>query len=119
MKSIVNKVSITGRLGKDPIIRLFENGTRKATLLLSIQDSYLNTIGHSIFSTHWHRITAWGKTADQVERMLHKGTKISIEGRVRQTKLYVNEKAYKTIVEIILDEFEIHLEEEVRRLVRA
>jgi single-strand DNA-binding protein len=119
MKAIINKVSLTGVLGKDPLIKLFDNGNRRASIFLAVHESFLNKSGRKISTTQWHRIIAWGRTADQVEKMLHRGNKISLEGKVRQFEILDRELKYRTFQEITLDEFEIHLEDNEKQLLRA
>ncbi|MEO5581317.1 MAG: single-stranded DNA-binding protein [Saprospiraceae bacterium] len=119
MKTIINKVSLTGRLGKDPLIKLFDNGNRKASLFLAVHESFLNQSGRKINITQWHRITAWGRTADQVEKMLHKGSKISLHGNLRYFEIQDKELKYRSFQEITIDEFEVHLEVNQIEMLRA
>lgn len=119
MRTITNKVSLTGRLGKDPLIKLFENGSRKASLFLAVHESFLNQAGRQINITQWHRITAWGRTADQVEKMLHKGSKISLQGKLRYFEIPDKGLKCRTFQEITIDEFEVHLEVNQHEMLRA
>ncbi|MEP7321344.1 MAG: single-stranded DNA-binding protein [Saprospiraceae bacterium] len=119
MRTIINKVNLTGRLGKEPLIKLFENGSRKASLFLAVHESFLNQEGRRINTTQWHRITAWGRTADQVEKMLHKGSKISLQGKLRYFEMPDKGLKYRTFQEITIDEFEIHLESNQKEMRRA
>ena len=119
MKALINKVSLTGIIGREPLIKLFENGSRRASIFLAVHESFLNKTGLKINTTQWHRIIAWGRTADQVEKMLHRGTKISLEGKLRQFEILDKELKYRIFQEITLDEFEIHLEDNQKQLRRA
>lgn len=110
MKTNSNKVCLTGILGKEPIIKIFENGGKKAILILATKDKHLNNSGREIRITRWQKVIAWGKTADQVERMLHKGTKVSIEGFLRQYKILLKDHNFKTMTDIMLNQFEVHLD---------
>ena len=116
---MMNKIFLTGILGKDPVIKQFENGNKRANLFLAVHDSYMNTSGRKIITTQWHRLTAWGRTADQVERMLHKGSKISLEGKLRQFQALDHNLKSKKLQEIIIDQFEIHVDIFQNELIRA
>ncbi len=108
---MINKVSLTGHLGKDPKMTLFESGALKATIILATHDTYVNSVGRNIGSTQWHRLIAWGRTAEQVERMLHKGSLISLEGRLRQHKIDLKDGSHRVYQEIVLDQFELLLDQ--------
>jgi single-strand DNA-binding protein len=110
MKTNSNKICLTGTLGKDPIIKIFENGGKKAILILATKDKHLNSSGREIWITRWQKVIAWGKTADQVERMLHKGSKVSIEGNLREYKILLKDYNYKMMTDIMLNQFEVHLD---------
>ena len=119
MKIMTNKIFLTGILGKDPVIKQFDNGNKRATLIIAVHDPYINAAGHKIITSQWHKITAWGRTAEQVERMLRKGSKISLEGNLRKYQIQDHNLRSKKIEEIILDQFEIHVEFLQKELVRA
>jgi single-strand DNA-binding protein len=102
-----NKVSLRGHLGKDPLIKTYDSGTKRATLFLATKEIYRNSLGKAIESTQWHRLIAWGRTAEQVERMLHKGTQIALEGRLHQYKVDKGTNGMRTYHEILLDRFEL------------
>ncbi|MBN1115494.1 MAG: single-stranded DNA-binding protein, partial [Oligoflexia bacterium] len=41
--------------------------------------------GEKIIRTDWHHISTWGKTADACARMLRKGSKVLVEGKLRNS----------------------------------
>lgn len=110
-----NKVNLTGHLGKDPIIKTLDSGSKKATLILATREKYKNSVGRDIESTQWHRLIAWGRTAEQIERLLHKGTHISLKGRLHQYKVNVGDTGIKTFYEIIVDSFELQVQQQQKR----
>ena len=87
-----------GHLGKDPEVRTFESGKKKAFFTLATTESYRNQKGENVNDTQWHNIVMWGKLADDAGQMLKKGTEVSIEGklvhRVYETK--TGDKRYIT-----------------------
>lgn len=119
MKTNSTRVWLTGILGKEPIIKTFDNGGKKAILILATKDKHLNHNGREILITRWQKVIAWGKTADQVERMLHKGSKVSIEGNIRQYKIQLKDYNYKMITDIMLNQFEVHLDIPYEEKIRA
>ena len=79
--SLRNKVTLIGRTGKDVEIVKFENG-KLAKVTLATTDYYKNALDEKVEETQWHNLTAFGKTADIMEKYVEKGKEIAIEGKV-------------------------------------
>lgn len=79
----VNKVILIGRLGKDPEIRTFETGAKKASFTLATSEIYKDKEGRKIEQTEWHNIICWRNLADIAEQYLTKGKLIYVEGKLR------------------------------------
>lgn len=75
----MNRVIFIGRLTKDPEVRWTETGTCYAKFGIAVDRRYKkdNDPTADFFSC-----TAWGKTAEFVEKYIRKGMKIALEGRV-------------------------------------
>jgi single-strand DNA-binding protein len=94
----VNKVILVGHLGKDPEIRTFESGQKKASFSLATTEAYKDKNGNRVEQTEWHNIVCWRNLADIAEQYLNKGKLIFVEGRLRTrsweengTKRYITE----------------------------
>ncbi|CAN5352522.1 single-stranded DNA-binding protein [soil metagenome] len=74
---------IIGNLGSDPEIRTTGSGTRVANFSVATSRSWSNQSGEQQEKTEWHRIVAWAKLADVVERYLKKGDRVYIEGEIQ------------------------------------
>ncbi len=102
MKNLRNSVSLIGRLGQDPEIFTFDNGTRKATLRLATDESYKNKEGEKVEHTEWHSLVVWGNTIKLAEKYLKKGMEICVEGRLTYSQWEDKEgkKHFKTEVNV-------------------
>lgn len=99
MKSLVNKVSLVGTLGRDPEVTTFDSGKKKATISVATNETYKNDQGEKVEVTDWHRVILWGKKADFAEQYLTKGKKIILEGKLSTRSFEKNgEKQYVTEV---------------------
>lgn len=102
MNTLRNKVSLIGRLGAQPEVMTFESGRKMARFTLATNESYKNKKGEWQENTQWHIITAWGKTAELVGKLLNKGNEIVVDGKlitnVYETK--EGEKRYGTSIEL-------------------
>jgi single-strand DNA-binding protein len=79
----VNKVILVGNLGKDPEVRSFEGGAKKASFPLATTESYKTRDGVKKDHTEWHNIVLWRGLADVAEKYLSKGSQVYVEGRIR------------------------------------
>ncbi|MDL2311721.1 single-stranded DNA-binding protein [Bacteroidales bacterium OttesenSCG-928-B11] len=79
----VNKVILIGNLGKDPEIRTFETGAKKASFSLATTEAYKDRDGNRVETTEWHNIVCWRNLADIAEKYLTKGKQIYVEGKLR------------------------------------
>ena len=84
----VNKVILVGNLGREPEIRRTQSG--KTVASFSVATSTRRGGGRDAQeNTDWHRIVAWEQLAELCERLLRKGSKVYIEGRL-QTREYTD-----------------------------
>jgi len=112
MHNINNKVLITGHLGQEPTLKQFETGndgyTRKmASFSVATNESYTNNVGKKIEHTYWHLVVAWGEMAEKVEKNLHKGNKIALEGKLTTRNYKAKDGTPRYVTEIVLNEFEL------------
>jgi single-strand DNA-binding protein len=82
----LNKVLLIGNLGNDPEVRSTTGGNRVATFSLATSRSWNDASGAKQEKTEWHRCVVWNtktsQLADIVERYVHKGDKLYVEGRI-------------------------------------
>ncbi|MBA2611005.1 MAG: single-stranded DNA-binding protein [Bacteroidetes bacterium] len=102
--STTNKVQLTGNLGNNPEVKIFENGNKVARFSMATKEEYKTRSGEKAEDTQWHYISAWGKMAEQIEADLKKGSFVSVEGRLT-TRNYVDKNGVKKyITEIVANE---------------
>lgn len=82
----VNKVILLGRVGKDPEIKSLNDGTSVLSMSLATSEKYKDKSGELVESTEWHRIKAFGKTADNMGSFLKKGSLVYVEGKLKTNK---------------------------------
>ncbi len=90
----VNKVILIGNLGRDPELRYTPGGQAVANFTLATSENWTNKNGEREERTEWHRIVAWGRTAELCAQYLAKGRTVYIEGRL-QTREWENKEGQK------------------------
>ncbi len=95
----LNKVMLLGNLGADPELRVTAGGQAVLKLRLATTDSYVDSSNARQERTEWHQVTLWGKRGESLAKLLKKGERIFVEGRI-QTSTYDKdgEKRYRTEV---------------------
>jgi single-strand DNA-binding protein len=83
MPGTVNKAFLIGRLGRDPEIRVVGDNHRVCNFTLATDERWKDASGAVKERTDWHRITVWGRQAENVHRYLRKGSLAWIEGNIR------------------------------------
>ena len=86
----LNKVMLIGNVGNDPEIRYLDSNPQSpqgnakvASFRLATTERYRDRNGETRENTEWHNIVAWRSNADLVEKFVHKGSQIYIEGKLR------------------------------------
>lgn len=79
----LNKTTLIGNLGADPLIRYMPDGTATATVSLATTDTWKDKDGVKQEKTEWHRVVFFRKLAEVVGEYLKKGSQIYVEGKLR------------------------------------
>ena len=82
MNALKNKVQLIGNIGQDPEVKTFDGGKKMARLSLVTNEKYKNSSGEMVNEATWHKLIAWGKTADIIEKYIVKGKEIAVEGKI-------------------------------------
>lgn len=98
---MINNVSLTGRLTKDPELKHSQSGTAFANATLAVERNYKNQQGER--ESDFIRLSASGKRAETLANYFHKGDLLGVEGRIR-TYSYDNQQGQKIYVtEVAVD----------------
>ncbi len=102
----MNKVILMGRLTRDPEVRYSQGASQTSVARFSIAVDRRFGKREGEPDADFFNCTAFGKTAEFVERYLHKGTKIALSGRI-QNDNYTNKEGQMVYsVRIIVDDVE-------------
>ncbi len=105
----VNKVILLGNVGQDPRVKYFDTGSAVATFPLATTDrAYTLSNGTQIPErTEWHNIVVSNRLAEVVDKYVHKGDKLYLEGKIR-TRSYTDQSgATRYITEVYADNMEM------------
>lgn len=103
----VNKVILVGNVGKDPEMRNTKDGKKIATFSLATSESWKDkNTGERKETTEWHRIVVFNENiAGVVEKYVHKGSKLYIEGSQKTRKWTDNDGIERYTTETVVAAF--------------
>lgn len=106
MKTL-NRSLIVGHVGIDPVMKLTQAGDKKFLPTSVATHTFIpQKEGDPKKYTEWHSVVFWNVLADLAHKMLHKGTPVLVEGRLRTYKSHDdanNIDRYNTV--IVADNF--------------
>lgn len=105
----VNKVILIGNVGQDPKVTYYDGGNCVAQLPLATSDkAYTLQNGTQVPErTEWHNLVFRNRLAEIVDKYVHKGDKLYLEGKIR-TRSYDDQKGIQRyITEIFVDNMEM------------
>lgn len=99
-----NSVQLIGHVGQEPEIKNLEGGKKLANISIATNEVYYRDNGDKVEQTQWHRVTAWGKTADIIEKFVVKGKEIGIEGKLTHRSYDDKDGIKRYVTEVIANE---------------
>lgn len=105
----VNKVILIGNVGQDPKVTYYDGGNCVAQLsLATTEKGYTLQNGTQVPDrTDWHNLVFRNRLGEIVDKYVHKGDKLYVEGKIR-TRSYDDQKGIQRyITEIFVDNMEM------------
>jgi single-strand DNA-binding protein len=105
----VNKVILLGNVGREPDVRRTDDGNVCACFPLATSErAYHKRSGEEVpEKTEWHNIVAWQGIAERIERQVHKGSLVYLEGKLRTRQWTDQNNSRHYVTEIFVDQFEL------------
>lgn len=105
----VNKVILIGNVGREPNVRYIDRDVAVASVSLATSDrAYTLPNGTQVPErTEWHNLVFWRGLAQTVEKYVHKGDKLYVEGSIHSRSYDDQNCVRRTVVEIYVDNMEM------------
>ena len=108
----INRVNISGNLTRDPELRVTAGGTQVLSFGVAVNDRRRNAqTGEWEDYPNYIDCTMFGARAESLNRYLNKGTKVSIEGKLRWSQ-WERDGQKRSKLEVIVDEIEVMVRRE-------
>lgn len=105
----MNKIMLIGNVGKEPDVRYYDSDQAVATFpLATTERGYTLQNGTKVPDrTDWHNIVMYRGLAKIVERYVHKGDKLYVEGRIHYRSYDDKRGIKRTVAEVYAENMEL------------
>ena len=103
----INRVNISGNLTRDTELRATQGGTEVLTFGMAVNDRRKNPqTGEWEDSPNFVDCVIFGKRADSLSKLLHKGMKVAVEGKLRYQQWQDKNGQRRSKLSVVVDEIE-------------
>ena len=107
--SDINQLTISGRLGREPEIKVVGNGNMMASFSIASTNVTVDDLYGVREETTWLNVVSWGENAQLVRGRLHKGDHVTLVGKlsIRKVEQGAGEGAQtRYFTQLVLDSFQ-------------
>ncbi|MBI4004736.1 single-stranded DNA-binding protein [Candidatus Roizmanbacteria bacterium] len=101
----LNRALLIGNLTRDPELKYTPSGTAVCSFAVATNRTWTTAEGQIKEDVQYHRIVAWQKLAELCGKILTKGRKVFLEGRITYRNFTGKDGQPRSITEIVLDDF--------------
>ena len=100
----MNKVILTGRLTRDPESRMTQSNMEVSRFSLACQSDFVNREGQR--DTEFINCVAFNRLAGTINRFCHKGSLISVTGRIRNSSYDAQDGSKRYTTDVVVEQME-------------
>ncbi|MBF6641566.1 single-stranded DNA-binding protein [Flavobacterium sp. J49] len=104
MNAMKNRVQLIGHVGQEPEVKTLDGGRKVANITIATNDYYTNDKGEKVENTEWHKVVAWGKTAEIIEKYVTKGKEIAIDGKLSHRSYDDKDGTKRYVTEVVVND---------------
>ncbi|MBZ0118134.1 MAG: single-stranded DNA-binding protein [Sandaracinaceae bacterium] len=97
----LNKAILIGNLASQPELRMTKTGRPVLKMRLATVESFADAQGTERERTAWHTVVVWGPRGEALARILKRGSRVGVEGRITYNQWEDRDGKPRTDVEIV------------------
>lgn len=101
----MNKIILSGNLVKEIDLRSTGNGTSVVQNTIAVKNDYKNAKGE--YDSEFINIVAWKQTAEYLKKYASKGSKVLVEGKLRNRSYDKQDGTKGYVTEVIVEKVEL------------
>ena len=98
----MNRVTLLGHAGRDPVGRDLSGNERTAWFTLATARRWKSESGAAVEKTDWHRIVVYGGAVKPVEEFVRKGSLVLVEGRLATREYDDSRGIRRQVTEVVV-----------------
>lgn len=98
---MLNRITIIGRLTKDPELRYTQNNKAVASFTIAVERDFADADGDR--KADFINCVAWSGTAEFVSKYFHKGSMAVVSGRLQTRTYQAKDGGNRVAVEVVAD----------------
>ncbi len=106
MAGDINRVTIIGRLTRDPELKYTQGGAAIGNFSIANNRTYTTGSGEKKEEVNYFDCIAWGKLGEIITEHCRKGRRIAVEGRLQQRRWEDQNGNKRSKIEIVVDNFQ-------------
>jgi len=106
---------LIGNVGNMPTLKHTPSGVPVTSFRMATSSSRKDKDGNLIEITDWHSVVAWRHLAQIITKIVNKGSRVYVEGRLQTREIDDGNGGRKEFVETVADQFLILDSKEKRR----
>lgn len=103
MSRTLNKAMLIGNVGRNPELKHTPSGIPVTSFRLATSESWKDRDGNLQEHTDWHTVVAWRGLAEVIYKLVKKGSRVYIEGKIQTRSFEDKFSNRRHIVEILAD----------------
>jgi len=109
MMAAIASITLVGNLGREPETRYTPNGRMNVQFSMAVTRRRTDNEGNLVETTNWFRVTAWGRLAETLDRLvaqghLVKGRQVIVEGAFEAREYQDREGTTRTSLDVTANE---------------
>jgi len=105
MARSLNRIELIGNLTRDPDLKTTPSGSAVCSFGIATNRTWTDASGVKKEDTQFHRIVAWQKLGELAQKLLRKGSKVYVEGRITYREFTDKNGQQRSITEVVLNDF--------------
>jgi single-strand DNA-binding protein len=94
---------LIGNVGKDPELKYTPSGIPVTSFRLATSETWKDRDNNVQEHTDWHTIVAWRGLAEVINKLVNKGSRVYIEGRIQTRTFEDKNGSRRHIVEVLAE----------------
>ncbi|TAL68357.1 MAG: single-stranded DNA-binding protein [Bacteroidetes bacterium] len=103
MTRTLNKVLLVGNVGKEPDFKFTSSGIPVVTFRMATTEVWKDKENNQQEHTDWHTVTAWRGLAEVIQKIVKKGSKVFVEGKLQSRQFDDKTGQRKQVVEVLAE----------------